>query len=78
MTDDLLVARALHVLSIVVWFGGVAFVTFVVLPLARAQPTAEQKLALFAAMEHRFGAIARWAVALAGLSGLWMLRVVPL
>src|SRR3546814_21146244 len=25
-------------------------------------------------MEGRFGTIARWAVALAGLSGLWMLR----
>ena len=74
MIDDLLVARALHVLSIVAWFGGVAFVTLVVLPLARRQPTAEQKLALFEAMEGRFGAIARWAVALAGLSGLWMLR----
>ncbi|MFC3675375.1 DUF4149 domain-containing protein [Ferrovibrio xuzhouensis] len=74
MTDDLLIARAVHVLSIVVWFGGVAFVTFVVLPLARRQPTAEQKLALFEAMEGRFGTIARWAVALAGLSGLWMLR----
>lgn len=74
MIDDLLVARALHVLSIVVWFGGVAFVTLVVLPLAMRQPTAEQKLALFEAMEGRFGAVARWAVALAGLSGLWMLR----
>ena len=74
MIDDLLVARAVHVLSIVVWFGGVAFVTLVVLPLARGQPTAEQKLALFEAMEGRFGIVARWAVALAGLSGLWMLR----
>lgn len=74
MTNDLLIARAVHVLSIVVWFGGVAFVTFVVLPLARRQPTAEQKLALFEAMEGRFGAIARWAVALAGISGLWMLQ----
>lgn len=74
MIDDLLVARAVHVLSIVVWFGGVAFVTFVVLPLARRQPTAAQKLALFEAMEGRFGTIARWAVALAGISGLWLLQ----
>jgi len=72
--DDLVIARALHVIAIVVWFGGVAFVTLVLLPLARRQPTAEQKLALFEAMESRFGLIARWAVALAGLSGLWMLR----
>lgn len=74
MIDDLLIARAVHVLSIVVWFGGVAFVTFVVLPLAMRQPSAQQKLALFEAMEGRFGAIARWAVALAGVSGLWMIQ----
>src|SRR3546814_11837752 len=73
MTHDLLIARAVHVLSIVVWFGGVAFVTLVVLPLARGQQKAAQKLALFEAMEDRFGTIARWAVALAGLRGLWML-----
>ncbi|WP_341705825.1 hypothetical protein [Ferrovibrio sp.] len=74
MPDDLLIARALHLLSLVVWFGGVAFVALVVLPLARRQPTVEQKLALFEGIERPFGRIARWSVALAGLSGLWMLR----
>src|SRR3546814_18297738 len=74
MTNDLLIARAVHVLSIVVWFGGVAFVTFVVLPLARGQPTAALKLDLFEALEGRFSTFARWAVALAALCGMWLRR----
>lgn len=69
--DDLLLARLLHVLAIVVWFGGIAFVTLVVLPRARALPAADG-LALFEAMEGPFSHIARWAVALAGASGLWL------
>ncbi len=35
--DDVTVARALHVLAVVHWIGGLAFVTCVVLPLARAR-----------------------------------------
>jgi cytochrome oxidase Cu insertion factor (SCO1/SenC/PrrC family) len=35
--DDIELARALHVLFITHWIGGVAFITLVALPLARAQ-----------------------------------------
>ena len=35
--DDIVLARALHVLSLVHWIGGVAFVTLVALPLASAR-----------------------------------------
>ena len=53
--DDVTVARAVHVLAVLHWIGGVAFVTLVVLPLARvAEPG--RRLALFAAVEHRFSA----------------------
>jgi hypothetical protein len=34
--DDVELARALHVLCVAHWIGGVAFVTLIVLPLARA------------------------------------------
>lgn len=71
--DDLLLARALHVLSIVIWIGGLAFVTMVILPSARRRPAAEA-LALFESAEAPFSRIARWAVAIAGLSGFWLLH----
>jgi uncharacterized membrane protein len=62
------VARVVHVLSIVHWIGGLT----VVLPAARRQPTAERSIAAFESVEHRFAPQARWSVALAGLSGIYM------
>lgn len=69
--DDIVLARALHVLSLVHWIGGVAFVTLVALPLASARGGADG-LALFEAIELRFASQVRWTIPLAGASGLWM------
>jgi uncharacterized membrane protein len=69
--DDLAFARALHVIAVVHWIGGVAFVSLVVLPLALSRGGAEG-MALFGAVEKRFAAQVRWSIPLAGLSGLWM------
>jgi uncharacterized membrane protein len=33
--DDIAIARALHVVSVVVWIGGVTFMTTIVLPSIR-------------------------------------------
>ena len=72
MIDDIELARALHVLFVVHWIGGLAFVTLVALPLARASRDARQGWALFDAIETRFAAQARWSIPLAGGTGLWM------
>ncbi len=72
MTDDILLARALHVLLVVHWIGGLAFVTLIVLPLARSHPRAEAGLALFDGVERRFAAQLRLTMPLAGAAGLWM------
>ncbi|MFV0298945.1 MAG: hypothetical protein ACK5JT_22815 [Hyphomicrobiaceae bacterium] len=70
--DDLTLARALHVLAIVHWIGGVAMVTLVILPgLIRTVPPAE-RLTLFEAIEGRFAVQARVSTVLAGASGLYM------
>ena len=68
MLDDVVFARALHVLAVAHWIGGLAFVTLVVLPLARTRASAE----LFDAVERRFAAQVRVSVPLAGATGLWM------
>jgi len=62
--DDVTLARAVHVLAVIHWMGGVAFVTAVVLP--------ERRLALFEAVERRFSAQVRVSVPLVGLSGAYM------
>ena len=71
--DDVTIARALPVLAVVLWIGGVGLVTTVLLPALRRFPDPAQRIALFEAIEGRFGAQARFSILLAGLSGLWML-----
>jgi uncharacterized membrane protein len=72
MIDDIALARALHVLFVVHWIGGVAFVTLVALPLSRAKADAARGWALLEAIERRFAAQVRISIPLAGLTGLWM------
>lgn len=67
-----IVARAIHVLAIVVWIGGVWMVTTVLLPAIRQHPP-EQWVGDFEAIEHRFAPQARIAIVLVLLSGLYML-----
>ena len=64
------IARVVHVLSVVLWIGGVGLVTTALLPAMRRFPDPAQRAAVFEAVEGRFGAQARITVLLAGLSGL--------
>ena len=45
--DPAIVARALHVLGVVLWIGGVAFVTTVLLPSVRRLKSPEERVAFF-------------------------------
>ena len=69
---DFGIARALHLIMVVLWIGGVGMVTTVLLPgIRRGYPPA-QRFAAFHAIEARFASQARWTTALAGLSGFYM------
>ncbi|PJK30178.1 hypothetical protein [Minwuia thermotolerans] len=70
--DDLTIARAIHVLAVVHWIGGVFMVTAVILPAVRRFAEPSRRMELFEAVEGRFSAQAKISVALAGLSGFWM------
>lgn len=70
--NDFALARALHVLAVLIWIGGVAFVTWVLLPACRDLAESAARIDLFERLEHRFAAIARAAVLLAGASGLYL------
>jgi hypothetical protein len=70
--DDLTLARALHVLAIVHWIGGVAMVTAVILPAVESLAEASDRLRVFEEIEGRFGRQARISTAIAGLSGFYM------
>ncbi|RFB79732.1 hypothetical protein [Methylovirgula sp. 4M-Z18] len=70
--DDIALARALHVLAVIHWIGGLAFVTLIILPLARLRRTTEEALVLFECIERRFSAQVRISIPLVGATGLWM------
>lgn len=70
--DDLTIARALHILAIVHWIGGVSLVTLVLLPgIVRSVPVAD-RLRFFEAIEGRFALQARVSTLIAGASGFYM------
>jgi len=70
--DDISIARALHVLAIVHWIGGVAMATLVLLPSLMRSVPAPERLALFERIEGRFGRQARVSTLIAGVSGFYM------
>jgi uncharacterized membrane protein len=71
--EDIAIARALHVLAVVIWIGGVSMATTVMLPAVRRGDLGENRLHAFDAIERRFVWQARFAVIVVGLSGLYML-----
>jgi uncharacterized membrane protein len=69
---DIVFARVLHVLAVVLWIGGVGMVTTILLPAIRRSYPAPHRFAVFHAMEARFAQQARITTAVAGASGFYM------
>jgi uncharacterized membrane protein len=60
----------LHVLSVVVWIGGVAFVTAIVFPTLAGMEDSMAKVSFFMGFEKRFQFLAKVCVILVGGSGV--------
>lgn len=69
---DVVLARVVHVLAVVLWIGGVGMVTTVLLPAMRRSWPAEQRFQVFHTLEKRFARQARVTTAVAGISGFYM------
>lgn len=72
--DDITIARALHVLAVLFWIGGVGFVTLVLMPSIRETYAPDERLAAFHRFEGRFAPQAGLWVLLAGITGFWMVH----
>ncbi|MDX2360347.1 MAG: hypothetical protein QNK23_06050 [Crocinitomicaceae bacterium] len=73
--DDYALARVIHVLAIVLWIGGVAMVTTVIIPAVKNMKSKEDKMKTFEQIEGRFALQAKITTLLAGVSGFYMLYV---
>ena len=69
---DVFFARALHVLAVVVWIGGVSMVTTVILPAVRRGDFGPCRLQAFSAIERRFVWQARATIIVVGLTGVYV------
>jgi uncharacterized membrane protein len=69
------VARVIHVLGVVVWIGGVWFVTTIIIPSVIEKQCDVDSVKFFKRVEGRFSWQAGIAVLLTGISGLYMLYV---
>jgi uncharacterized membrane protein len=68
-------ARTLHVMAVVLWIGGVAFVTTVLIPALKRIPNATSRLELFEILEGKFSLQAKIVTLVTGFSGLYMLQL---
>ena len=69
---DVTIARALHVLAVVIWIGGVSMATTIILPAVCRGVLGSDRLKAFQAIEHRFIWQARTAVVVVGVTGIYM------
>lgn len=58
--NTLALVRAFHVIGVVLWIGGVAMVTTVLLPATRRLKSTEEQVAFFEKIESRFAWQARF------------------
>lgn len=70
--NEFAIVRALHVLAVVTWIGGVAMVTTVLLPATRRNVIAADRVAFFERIESGFATQARWTTGVVGLTGFWL------
>ncbi len=62
-----------HVIGVIIWIGGVTFVTTVIFPMMEQTEGSLEKALLFQRVEHRFAGMVRWLLAIVGATGFWIL-----
>lgn len=68
-------ARVLHVLAVVLWIGGVAMVTTVIIPAIKKLSSKEEQVETFERLEGRFSLQAKVTTLITAITGFYMLHV---
>ncbi|UCE94873.1 MAG: hypothetical protein JSV73_06305 [Flavobacteriaceae bacterium] len=66
-------ARVVHVIAVILWIGGVAMVTTVIIPAVKKLKSKEDQIKTFEEIEGKFSLQAKITTLLTGLSGFYML-----
>lgn len=73
--NEFVLARVIHVLCVILWIGGVAMITTVLLPVTANIQSADKKIEFFERIKNRFAAQARYTTLFTGLSGFYMVYI---
>ncbi len=73
--EKFVLARIIHVIAVVLWIGGVAMVTTVIIPAVKRLKSKEDQIRTFEEIEGRFAIQAKITTLLTGISGFYMLYV---
>jgi uncharacterized membrane protein len=73
--EDYVFARVLHVIAVVLWIGGVAMVTTVIIPAVKKMSSKEDQIKTFEQIEGRFALQAKVTTLITGLTGFYMIYV---
>ena len=68
-------ARVIHVIAVILWIGGVAMVTTVIIPAVKKLKSKNDQIKTFEQIEGRFALQAKITTLLTGISGFYMLYV---
>ena len=66
-------ARVLHVLAVILWIGGVAMVTTVLIPAIKKLKSKEEQINTFEQIEGRFAFQAKITTLITGITGFYMM-----
>ncbi len=64
----------IHVICVIVWIGGVSFVTTVIFPMMYRTEGSLEKALLFQGVEHRFAGMVKWLIGIVGVTGFGLLH----
>ena len=67
------IARVLHVLAVILWIGGVAMVTTVIIPSVKKLKSKEEQIKTFEEIEGRFALQAKITTLITGITGFYMM-----
>ena len=71
--NSITLARVIHVLAVVLWIGGVAMVTTVIIPAVKKMKSKKEKLTTFENIEGRFAIQAKITTLITAISGFYMM-----
>ena len=71
--ESYVLARVIHVLAVVLWIGGVAMVTTVIIPAVKKLKSKEDQIKTFEQIEGRFAVQAKITTLITGITGFYML-----